>query len=199
MDRDNQQATPTEAEIGWLAGIMEGEGTLSMTLFKRPRRKGTTASEIGNLAVTVHVRFYNSDAGIIKQVVSILQRMMVAYRISEREQRPMLKPDGNGHYVSRDPMLTVSTNNLAAAQRLLSQLRPWLYGNKAHRADLMLEFIEKRLGRACGPRGGRAALYTADEIRLVLRCLKTGTRANTAMVERVLNDFEQGAEQSVMI
>lgn len=196
MDRDNQQATPTEAEIGWLAGIMEGEGTLSMTLFKRKRRTGTLVSDIGNLAVTVHVRFYNSDAGIIKQVVSILKRMMVSHRITEREQRPMLKPNGEGHYVSRDPMLTVSIGNLVAAQSLLLRLRPWLYGTKAHRADLILDFIERRLARISGPRGGRSALYSAEEISLVLQCLRTGSRADTSLVERVLNDIEQGAAKT---
>ena len=35
MNRDNQQEIPTEAEIAWLGGIIEGEGSVSLSCYVR--------------------------------------------------------------------------------------------------------------------------------------------------------------------
>ena len=51
MDRENQQGTPTEAEIAWLGGIIEGEGSVMLSCFVRDER--------AKPKVGVEIKLYN--------------------------------------------------------------------------------------------------------------------------------------------
>lgn len=186
MDRDNQQATPTEAEIAWLAGIIEGEGTLMMGIWQH---NGPTRQP----KVGLQVKIYNSDAGIIRKAASILELLTVGFHLKEREMPPMLKPDGEGHYTPKAPMLTLTVSKLAAVKDLLEKIRPWLFGEKSARADLMLQFLNKRFERTHEKGVYMRKHYNADEIRIVLAFYKVGRRGDIKMVERVLNELEQNA------
>ena len=187
MDRDNQQATPTEGQIAWLAGLIEGDGTLQMSLWKRndgPDRKPK---------VGLQIKVYNADAGIIRQASLVLELLMAGYHLKEREMVPMAKPGGDGHYVSPDPMLTLTISKMAAVDSVLKAIRPWLFGGKAARADLMLKFLERRFAKFEDDTMGKRAPYDAGDIRLVLQFVKNGKRSDIKVVERVLNELEQDA------
>ena len=189
MDRDNQQATPTDCEIAWLAGIIEGEGTLMMSLWQRndgPDRRPK---------VGLQVKVYNSDAGIMRQVASILERLAVGFHLRERDMPPMLKPEGQGYYMPVAPMLTATISRLSSVHHILTAIRPWLFGDKAARADLMLKFLERRFAKFEDDSMGKWAPYDAGDIRLVLQFAQKGRRADTKMVERVLNELEQDAAE----
>ena len=185
MDRDNQQPTPTEGEIAWLAGIIEGEGTLIMSLWQRNEREGQKPK------VGLQVKIYNSDAGIILQASSILERLAVGFHLKERDMPPMLKPGGDGYYAPSAPMLTLTVSKLSAVAAILQAIRPWLYGDKAARADLMLKFLKRRFSKFEDESMGKRAPYDAGDIRLVLKFAQSGRRADTRTVERVLNELEQ--------
>lgn len=186
MDRDNQQATPTEGEVAWLAGIIEGEGTLCMSMWTRASYAVDRRPKIG-----LQVKIYNSDAGIIRKAASILELLTVGFHLKEREMPPMRKANGDGHYAPTAPMLTLTVSNLSAVRALLLRIRPWLFGEKAARADLMLKFLERRFAKYETKSLGKRAAYDADDVRLVLQFLKTGSRGDIKTVERVLNELEQ--------
>jgi hypothetical protein len=181
---DNQQATPTEAELAWLGGIIEGEGSLAMAIY---HHNGTARQPKVGLKVIV----YNSDAGIMKQVVSILSRLLVGYHMRERELQPMRKANGEGYYKPTSPMLIITIGKFAAVETVLQAIRPWLFGDKAARADLMLQFLERRSAK----NNGKRTLYDAGDMRLVLDFAHLGRRQDTTLVERVLNELEQGSAQ----
>ena len=176
----NQQATPTEAEIAWLGGIIEGEGSLAMSIY---HHNGKARQPKVGLKVIV----YNSDAGIMKQVVSILSRLMIGHHIRDRELPPMRKASGDGHYSPTAPMLIVTIGKLSAVYDVLKAIRPWLYGDKAARADLMLQFLERRSKK----NNGKRTQYDAGDIRIVLEFARMGRRQSTALIEGVLNELEQ--------
>lgn len=187
MDRDNQQATPTECEIAWLGGIIEGEGTLMMGVWQHngPQRQPK---------VGLQIKLYNSDAGIMRKAASIFEDLAIGYHLKERDMPPMLKPGGVGHYAPTAPMLTLTVSKLDEVRLVLQAIRPWLFGDKAARADLMLLFLEKRFARTHATGKYKRIQYNAEEIRVVLQFAQNGRRANVAAVERVLNELEQSPE-----
>lgn len=190
---DNQQATPTEAEIAWLGGIITGEGTLSMAPQKTG--KGTKYHKI-----SIVVRIYNSDAGIILKALDILEKLGINPHLTEREQKP-LQLEGRDAYTSRNPMLTLQTNLLGPAQRLLRAVQPWLAGEKAKRAELMLRYLDRRLSMiearaaktvATGG-GGFKVPYDAEDWQICSDFLELTKSTKKAFVAGVLNEYEQCA------
>jgi hypothetical protein len=192
----DQQATPTEAEIAWLGGIIEGEGTLSLA----PQRTGKGSKYH---KITVVVRLYNSDAGIILKALEIMEKLGVNPHITEREQKP-LQLEGRDVYVSRNTMLTLSIGLLAPAQRLLRAIQPWLFGEKSKRAEIMLKFLDRRLAmieeraaRKTGPDGGGGGWkvpYDIEDWKICSEFLELTQRSTKKpFVAGVLNEYEQRA------
>jgi len=183
VDTDNQQGTPTEAEIAWLAGVLEGEGSFALSMWKRDEESGSVPK------ASVTVKLYNTDAGLVKKAVEIIRRLGIAPYIKEREQKPMQKPGGEGHYCSPDPMLVVTVSKLEASLVLLKTLRPWLFGNKAARADLMIAFLEQRLAKH-EAHGVKRVPYDGEDIRLVADFYSRFTRVGIPpAVEGLLNEY----------
>lgn len=147
MVTDNPQATPSEAEIAWLAGIIEGEGSIALSAWSRG------AGNPSDRKVGFNLKIYNTDALIIKKCVSILDRLNIGLHLKEREQKPMLRPDGNGHYSSPDPMLTITVSQFDAALALVRTIKPWLFGQKAARADLLQRYLTRRAEKFAAANG----------------------------------------------
>ncbi|MFA6125437.1 hypothetical protein [Sphingomonas sp.] len=184
MDRDNQQDTATEAEVAWLAGIIEGDGTLSLSMSCRVERAAPK--------VSVTVKLYNTDGFVIKKAIEILDKMGVRTYLNEREQKPMLK-QGGGEYTSRDSMLTITVNKMESSHRLLERIRPWLFGNKAARADLMTRYLIGRFDKFAKNGGYKQVALGQDDVDTVKDFYKL-TNPNKscrmhASTSRFLNDY----------
>lgn len=180
---DNQQATLTEAHIAWLAGIIEGEGSLAMNAYDRKDRNS-------NLKVQTSIMVYNTDAGIIKQVLNVFDQMGVSYYVREREQKPM-KHEG-GYYTSTSNMLCVLVKGLQGGMKLLTAIRPWLYGDKAARADIMLRYLTRRFEKIQANGGNfRQIKMDAEDFQNVADFYKLTKRSNPETVKRVLNELER--------
>lgn len=188
---DNQQATPTEPEIAWLAGILEGEGTLTMA----PQHTGKTGDD-RYLKIAVCINIYNTDAGIIGKAVEVIEKMGINPHLKEREQKP-LQMVGRPGYLNKDSLFTVRIRKLREGLTFLEALRPWLFGDKAKRADLILKFIRRRLSVVegaghKGQQGGFRPSYDAEDWRTMKEFLALGGRSTKhELVERVLNEYEQ--------
>ena len=177
---DNQQATPSEAEIAWLSGIIEGEGSLSLSAHVR--------RDSAKPKVQAVVRIYNSDAGIIDKCVVVLEKLGIGYFVKERALGPELKVSGKT-YKARDPILEVQVKKFSETRSLVRTIRPWLFGNKRYRADLMLRFLDRRLARIEDEGGGNTRLpFNKDDLQPVSDFYKL-TRVNVPReLEGVLND-----------
>lgn len=184
QDRVNQQGTPTPAEKAWLAGIIEGEGSLMLSFW---RRNDKTLPKVG-----VEVKVYNTDAAIICRVKDIVERLGVSVFYNEREQKPMAR-EGGGHYRSMDPMLTVGTKTLDGCFGLLAAIHPWLVGNKRLRSALMLEFLERRFAKFAEHDGYRRVGYDRGDLEVVAdfyrRCCNP-RKVDLRKVEGLLNEQE---------
>lgn len=166
---DNQHATKqrnaNESEFAWLAGFLEGEGTLMMrTQARSEREKGNRIPKI-----STEIRIYNTDACLIRKCIEIIRRMDIEPCIEEREQKPMPKP-GGGEYTSVDPMLALKIAKPTQAIVFLRHIRPWLFGSKADRADLIIEYLARRLSRiAAAGKDPRGVPYNEDDFSTVQR------------------------------
>lgn len=185
-EKDNQQQTPTDGEIGWLAGIIEGEGSISLSCWIRSKN---SKPKIGT-----EIRIYNTDAGIIKKIVDILERLDCGYYINERQQKPMKTAEGS-KYGGIDPMLTICIKTLPEAYKLGKIIQPWLYGDKADRLDLMLQYLSRRLKKIEDNGGNfRNVFLDHGDCKIVVDFYKRFVKRpghNRHLVEGMLNDFTQ--------
>jgi len=145
------------------------------------------------------VRLYNSDAGIILKALEIMEKIGVSPHICEREQKP-LQLAGREAYRSQNSMITLHIGLMAPAQLLLQTIRPWLFGEKAKRADIMLRFLDRRLQMiedrgarksSSGPQGGWKIPYDEEDWKLCSEFLGLTRSTKKEFVAGVLNEYEQ--------
>lgn len=184
MSAENQQGTPTEAEIAWLAGIIEGEGTLMLSAFVR-NEKGA------NPKIGLEVKIYNTDAYLIDACLGIIRRLSIEPYILERAQKPMRKPKGEGVYEVRDSMISLIVKRLDDVYKLLALIKPWLLGQKRKRAEIMLSYLDRRFEKFEQAGGNRRQPYDVGDIKLVKRFYELTRPGSNASVDRLLNELEQ--------
>jgi hypothetical protein len=122
----NQQVTQTD--LAWLAGIWDGEGTISIRRVVQKKAKTPQYSP--------RVCVVNTDTKIISKVRSLLDSIGVRYYFAERD--PGSFPGSNKQ------QWVISIDTLSHAKTFLVHIRPYLIG-KSFQADCILEFCERRL------------------------------------------------------
>jgi hypothetical protein len=124
-NKDNQLET---IELGWLAGMIEGDGFLSVTMAKddKSKLKYQPRAVVG---VT------NQDIAIINKVDDLFRKLGVIAYI--REHRT---PKGK-------PISLISTSTMANVKRIVDAIKDHLIGEKRARAELVKKFVDSRLSR----------------------------------------------------
>ena len=145
------------SDIAWLAGVIEGEGSYTLSSWQRSDGQ---APKIG-----VSVKLYNTDAAIVRKAVEVLESHAITYHVGERDQKPMLKPGGEGHYFSQKSMLTLTVNKLASVEKLITLLMPWTFGEKRHRLLLIRSYVERRVAKIAQAGGNYRGVPIDDEDR----------------------------------
>ena len=125
---DNQQEIWSQSEIGWLAGILDGDGSIAMNV--RPKN---TNSKIG---VDLKVAITNSDGNIVKRVTDLYDKAGYTYHISDSTKTRK----GN-------TLVHVVLGRMNHILNFLSTITPHLAGEKSGRAQLMSKFIKRRIER----------------------------------------------------
>lgn len=136
---NQQEINPVE--IGWLCGIIEGEGSLTIDL-KQPTKGGKRSARFCIVIV-------NQDAEIINKCVDMLESLGIAPHITERVP-PLVYKDENGNLVERrERRVTyyVSIRKLKHLERLLNVLGPNFVGQKRHKVKMMKKFVLRRIER----------------------------------------------------
>ena len=186
----NQQGTPTEAEIAWLSGILEGEGTVTLGCWIRDKKK------ISKPKITAAITLYNTDAGILKKAIAILEGLSLRFYVKEREQKPMKMANGK-KYGAPIPITHICVNHIEDTYRLAKIIRPWMFGEKGNRLDIVVQYLARRLQKI-NEKGGefRHACLDYGDVSLVAdfyRKFVKSPRHNRELVEGLLNEYEQPA------
>jgi len=150
----------TNEKLAWLAGLWDGEGTI--TVYHSLRRKGTSRYHPGLVLA-------NCDENIISEAVKILDEIGVKMFLTK------VKMKSERH---KDAFL-LTTRKLSPVKKLCETLLPYLIGKKAQ-AELTLRFVNSRL--ATFERLGRwnqGSEYTEEEVSLCEQLKKLNKRGKS--------------------
>ena len=125
---DNQH-TPKETDLAYLAGLIDGEGTVTLEKHGR-RRKGNNEMGISPIVLVA-----NTDYTLIQHTVNLFRKLGVNPYV--KSQNPKKKNR------RKKTCYWVTCKGLNKCKRILIPLLPYLVGKQAQ-ARLILEWIESR-------------------------------------------------------
>lgn len=161
---DNQQERKemkaTESELGWFAGLLEGEGCI--TFFRQPRKTG-------KFDIIVGAQITNTDVVIISKLVDILEKCNLSWFL--RNKKVYSEKHNECYYVE--------TRNQTMLKKSLEVFISYMYGSKKSKAELVLKFLTKRDGK----KGNNP--YTEDELSLIPRDYMLSSHVDDDIVQTV--------------
>ena len=139
---DNQQVT--REEIAWLAGIWDGEGTISV-------RHNT---KIHQFSPRMHI--VNTNSQIVLKSLKILEKIGAT---------PYLREKGKGGFDgSKKQCWILGVDTLAKSKIILEKLLPYLVGKKPQ-AEILLRFVNSRLKRYNKHNKNKDNAYTEEDLK----------------------------------
>lgn len=176
MNTDNQQEIGL---VGWFAGIVDGEGTISLSISRR-------ASRSQMIRTSPKVLVANTDDGIVERCIEALRVIGVGHYI--RCKRP---PKGMicGVEVRRfKPVTTIEVTGFKRVRTLLKAILPFLAGEKHQRGQLLLRFVEGRIGFAESSKTAQNLAYRQEDVDNALAFLRLTKTKNIDQITKILNE-----------
>lgn len=188
MNTDNRQETGTvsEADLGWVAGILDGEGSITMLVSARSlgRRQA--------IRLQCRIIVGNTDEGIIAKYASILDRLGITQYVQHTRPKPVAV-NGRSAYKA---VTTIHVEGLGRVRKLLSCVIPHLAGEKREKSIALLNFIKARLDLAeIEGKAGNLA-YTANDVENILAFLRLTKTKQLDRVTRLLREHTREARQN---
>lgn len=165
---DNQQE---RLDLAWLAGIIEGEGWISLAIVSSLKRNGAKLP-----AFLPNIGICNTDFLIMDKVETILKRLGFKYRYQKRPA--CVASDGR----PRKAKVEISVYAKQYVIKLANLILPFMVGEKKNRVNKLFEFYKIRESK---PRAGINSAYGKEEYALYdsLYSYKGKSRS------RILNDL----------
>jgi hypothetical protein len=188
MKRENQKDTKMdnqqerfELDLAWLAGILEGEGWVSLVLVKgnQKNKLRPTPSYHPNIGMV------NCDFKIMDKVEEILIRLNIKFRKCHR--KPYVGSDGS----ARKEKVEISFITHDCMRRFINIIFPYLIGEKKERCIKLLEYLDIRSKK---PKSGINARYGEEEYEVYKSLYKY--KGNRSRRSKILNDFTLEFEKS---
>lgn len=142
-----------ETELAYLAGIIDGEGTITLEWSGRRASK----SLLPGLRPTVHIA--NTDENLIQYCIDLLRKLKV---------KPQIKSQPAGYKTRQKRCYWLKIQGLAKVKRILKPILPYLVAKELH-ARLLLEFVQHRGDPrlAKGKRYGQVEKRILEKIRIL--------------------------------
>lgn len=156
----NQQ----ERSIAWLAGILDGEGSISVQVYTLPD---------GRVRLTPFISIVNSDAGILDGCREILKSLEVAYRDCKK---PLSE-----HFGTLE-CRNIRIDGQEPVECLIRKVLPYLRSIKKQNAEKILLYLASRKERGLqrNELGHiRRCEYSREEIELI-SSIRTHKRAKSS-------------------
>lgn len=196
---DNPQGTlnVTEVELGWLAGMIDGEGTVAFSVYYRTEGMNT-------IRVKPQIIVSGTEKVMLEKVADIIDRLGVGVHFQTREQRFEAPRTGlaKGAAKYRD-LHVVTVAGFKRAIKLLSIIAPYLISPcKREKSEMMLQYMTRRLEKTAV--SGRWATHDAEDVTLMLKIMNfsfdhsikgVGPRY-IKEIERLLRDIKQSEQQT---
>jgi len=153
---DNQQATVSEIEKAWLAGLIDGEGSITCSY-----PNGRNNSPSPRLTIT------NTDFELIEKAVSICQRIGGNPHVHE-------KPRSNPKHSKAKDILILGHAKLL---NILPAVLPYMTGRKGKAALYLYRFCESRYAKGNINKLTNAdRLYSEEEINFIFKIKQLNAR-----------------------
>ncbi|HDZ13365.1 hypothetical protein LCGC14_0643850 [marine sediment metagenome] len=141
----------TQVELAYLAGLIDGEGTITLERTGKRRMNGV-------MGLSPSVIVANTDTSIVQWVVTSFERIGA---------KPYIKTQTPSQKNKRcKPCYWVIVKSLTKSKKILTVVKQYLIAKRAQ-ADLILEFIQIR-GDSQGAKGkpyGEREMRILDQIR----------------------------------
>lgn len=167
---DNPHVLVTETELAYLAGIIDGEGCISIN------HAGEWKT---NKSFQCKVRLANSNLDLINWVMQTLEKLGIKGYIAHSrrcENNPKWKR-----------VYDLGILNQTKCHTVLSAIRPYLVSKRAQ-ADLVLEWIDSRWNRK-KPEGFRYIPYSKRELEIVQQLKVLNQRGTSQTVDYELAEM----------
>jgi hypothetical protein len=183
----NQQGTltVTEIEIGWLCGIVDGEGTIAFSVYNN---RGVQV-----VKVKPQIIVHNTDKPMIEKVADILRRCQIGVHIAA------VRPHGRS-FTGNKPTTyrlgyVATIAGFKRAKKALELMVPHLVSKK-RKAELVLRYICQRELKLSA---NRLAALDYDDLLLIREIMvysrensiKGAKSKNIGWIEGLLNEHEQ--------
>lgn len=142
----NQQQTLPASDIGWLAGFLDGEGSILMYLHSS---KGKLTS------CSPQVIVGNTEKRLIDEYARILHAIPAGVHLHTRHPDRIsngLYVDAESHRTGRKykALYVASTSGVKRVKAILEVVTPYLRSSKQEKAQLIMEYIDIRLSTGSG-------------------------------------------------
>lgn len=121
--------SPSEADWGWLAGIVEGEGTVCLRKYK----EGSSGSLYG-----AYIMVVNTDRKIVEKASKLCNGLRI------KIQRPAGKPK-YPFIRTRKTLFFIRTDDAKKVLEILEKIYPHMTGRKKRIAEVAMEFCRNRV------------------------------------------------------
>jgi len=178
IQTDNPQRKVSEIEIAWLAGFIDGEGSIGLKVQKYMRGK-----KVFYVAPYVHI--CNTHLATLDYVDYILKGLHIGHYF--QWAKPHRYPHGKKDVSEYKPLWRLMIDGMKRCKPLLLALIPYIV-TKLDDAKLVMEFIESREASHY-----KHLPYTEKELRIInryRRIVKKGISVDEISLES-LNDYTQ--------
>jgi len=173
------QETITEAEVGWLAGFLDADGSISYSVRKKHK---------GYVGMDLAVQWHNTDGGIIRKAMSVMSKLGVEPYITE-SNREVEKKSGTTWLKKEKSYLTIRVHRQEYMRIILEAIYPHLAGEKKHRVYLVLRLLQKKKN---GSHDRRKSNYDTEDWCLLYELYKTSERNRPVpkeLLDRIPRDY----------
>ena len=190
----NQHGTPTEAQLGWFTGILEGEGSLTLNVRKK------SWNGWNGIGIDLQLQIVNTDGYIIEECASIIEGIIGSPpRIMERGIIPDRMTTDGTIWRQNKRMLIVGLSKMAHIKTVVDKIMPYMVGEKKARARIISKFIERRMIHKGEHTKGGQSWYDGYDWSLVKDFYSISGGKLPDQVEGIVRDYTQSTANAVMI
>ena len=190
----NQHGTPTEAQLGWFTGILEGEGSLTLNVRKK------SWNGWNGIGIDLQLQIVNTDGYIIEECASIIEGIIGSPpRIMERGIIPDRMTTDGTIWRQNKRMLIVGLSKMAHIKTVVDKIMPYMIGEKKARARIISKFIERRMTHKGEHTKGGQSWYDGYDWSLVKDFYSISGGKLPDQVEGIVRDYTQSTAKAVMI
>lgn len=184
MNTGNQQEIGMTADLGWLAGITDGEGCIALLVF------GKAPSREGRFRLQMRVTIANSNEGVSDRITRTLAQLGIGFHIQKQASKS--KGVATGRI-----MVLVHISTIPMIEKFLDIVLPHMSDtNKLERGRILLQLIRQR--RAFAEASGMRAThcYTKADVDLIMEFLRLTRSKQINLLAEILNDQTREARGS---